>query len=166
VIEVPGLSSHLDAAQISIGRAGHFGDGTDTCPVCSADRARVGIPARSSIREVSREQSIRLAVLLLFCDPVPEQCSQLIELSEKDWKRLTRWLDQSGLALYFLDYPNAGYAETVTIKDAATGFVLDTRSVSAFTGGVYEVWTVSGNITVTLTSTAGHWAVLSGIFFK
>ena len=103
MIEVPGLSSHLDAAQISIGRAGHFGDGTDTCPVCSADRARVGIPARSSIREVSREQSIRLAVLLLFCDPVPEQCSQLIELSEKDWKRLTRWLDQSGLALYFLD---------------------------------------------------------------
>jgi len=69
------------------------------------------------------------------------------------------------LALYFLDYPNAGYAETVTIKDAATGIVLDTRSVSSFQGGVYEVWTVSGNVTVTLTSTAGHWAVLSGLFF-
>ena len=69
------------------------------------------------------------------------------------------------LALYFLDYPNAGYAETVTIKDAATGTVLDTRSVSSFQGGVYEVWNVSGNVTVTLTSTAGHWAPLSGIFF-
>ena len=69
------------------------------------------------------------------------------------------------LALYFLDYTNAGYAETVTIKDAATGVALDTRSVSSFQGGVYEVWTVSGNVTVTLTSTAGHWAVLSGLFF-
>jgi len=69
------------------------------------------------------------------------------------------------LALYFLDYPNAGYAETITIKDAATGYVLDTRSISAFQGGKYEVWNVSGNVTVTLTSTAGHWAPVSGIFF-
>jgi len=69
------------------------------------------------------------------------------------------------LALYFLDYPNAGYAETITIKDAATGAVLDTRSVSGFQNGVYEVWNVSGNVTITLTSTAGHWAPLSGIFF-
>jgi len=69
------------------------------------------------------------------------------------------------LALYILDFPNAGYAETITIKDATTGTVLDTRSASSFTGGIYEVWNVSGNVTVTLTSTAGHWAVVSGIFF-
>jgi len=69
------------------------------------------------------------------------------------------------LALYLLDYPNAGYAETITIKDTATGIVLDTRSVSSFANGVYEVWNVSGNVTVTLTSTAGHWAPVSGVFF-
>jgi hypothetical protein len=69
------------------------------------------------------------------------------------------------LTLYLLDYPNAGYAETITIKDAATGAVLDTRSASSFQNGVYEVWNVSGNITVTLTSTAGHWAPLTGLFF-
>jgi len=70
------------------------------------------------------------------------------------------------VALYLLDYPNTGYTETITIKDAATGVVLDTRSASSFAGGVYYVWNVSGNVTVTLTSTAGHWAVLSGLFFK
>ena len=69
------------------------------------------------------------------------------------------------LALYFLDFPTAGYAETITIKDAATGVVLDTRSISSFANGLYELWNVSGNVTVTLTSTAGHWAPLSGIFF-
>ena len=69
------------------------------------------------------------------------------------------------LALYLLDYPNAGYAETITIKDATTGAVLDTRSASGFQTGAYYVWTVTGNVNVTLTSTAGHWAVLSGIFF-
>jgi len=69
------------------------------------------------------------------------------------------------LALYLLDFPNAGYAETVTIKDTATGAVLDTRSASSFQNGVYEVWNISGNVTVTLSSTAGHWAVLSGVFF-
>jgi len=70
------------------------------------------------------------------------------------------------LALYLLDFPNAGYAETITIKDAATGVVLDTRSASSLTGGVYEVWNVSGDIVVTLTSTSTHWAVLSGFFFQ
>ena len=69
------------------------------------------------------------------------------------------------LALYLLDQPNAGYAETITVKDAVTGAVLDSRSASNFGGGAYYVWTVTGNVNITFTSTAGHWAVLSGIFF-
>ena len=76
-------------------------------------------------------------------------------------------VDVSGtheLALYLLDYYNTGCAETITIKDAA-GTVLDTRAASNFAGGVYYVWNVSSNLTITLTSTAGQWALLSGIFF-
>lgn len=49
------------------------------------------------------EQLARLAVLLTFCDPLPEQCLQMLTLSSKEWSKLLRWLDISGLALYFLN---------------------------------------------------------------
>jgi hypothetical protein len=52
---------------------------------------------------LNREQLIREAVLLTFCEPVPEKCSLLQNLSNKDWTRLLHWLDVSGLALYFFD---------------------------------------------------------------
>ncbi|MGB7189518.1 MAG: nucleotidyltransferase family protein, partial [Acidobacteriaceae bacterium] len=45
---------------------------------------------------------IREAALLLFCDPLPAQCARLRLLSDGEWRSLLRWLDTSGLALYFL----------------------------------------------------------------
>jgi hypothetical protein len=50
-----------------------------------------------------REQLAREAVLMTFCDPLPDQCSRLRDLSSNDWNKLLHWLDLSGLALYFLD---------------------------------------------------------------
>jgi hypothetical protein len=50
-----------------------------------------------------REQRIREAVLLSFCDPLPSECSCLQDLCPREWDRLLPWLDISGLALYFLD---------------------------------------------------------------
>jgi hypothetical protein len=38
----------------------------------------------------------------MFCDPLPEECLQLLNLSSGEWKRLLRWMDFTGLALYFL----------------------------------------------------------------
>jgi hypothetical protein len=49
------------------------------------------------------EQLIREAVLMTFCDPLPAECSRLLNLSERKWKSLLHWLDISGLALYFLN---------------------------------------------------------------
>ncbi len=46
---------------------------------------------------------MREAVLLTFCDPLPQQCWRLENLSGKEWRKLLIWLDISGLALYFLD---------------------------------------------------------------
>ena len=52
---------------------------------------------------LSGQQLTRLAVLLTFCDPLPEQCSRICTLSSREWKSLLCWLDVSGLALYFFN---------------------------------------------------------------
>lgn len=85
-----------------------------------------------------------------------------------DWYQTSWSMDISvtgmrELALYLLDFDDAGYAETITITATASGAVLDTRSASSFAGGVYYVWNINGNVTITFTSTSA--AVLSGIFF-
>jgi hypothetical protein len=49
------------------------------------------------------EMQLRAAVLRAFCDPLPQECEKLWQLSAGQWVRLLRWLDTSGLALYFLD---------------------------------------------------------------
>jgi Uncharacterised nucleotidyltransferase len=60
-------------------------------------------PANAPPRALSRELQLREAALLSFCDPQPEACSKLRHLSGVEWQRLLRWLDTSGLALYFID---------------------------------------------------------------
>lgn len=59
--------------------------------------------SRAAPRPLRRQWATREAVLSIFCDPVPRRCSRLQALSEREWRGLLRWLDYSGLALYFLD---------------------------------------------------------------
>jgi hypothetical protein len=51
----------------------------------------------------NRQQIARRVVLRCFVDPLPDLYMPLHSLSKREWKRLLRWLDVSGLALYFLD---------------------------------------------------------------
>lgn len=54
-------------------------------------------------RPLNRALQLREAVLLTFCDPLSTEYARLFHLSRKEWENLLRWLDTSGLALYFLD---------------------------------------------------------------
>ena len=72
---------------------------------------------------------------------------------------------QHSLALYALDWDAAGRAQTIQIRDTATSALLDTRTVTGFSNGMWVTWNIAGSVTVTVTRTAGPDAVLSGIFF-
>jgi NPCBM/NEW2 domain len=70
------------------------------------------------------------------------------------------------IALYALDWDgNNTRSEQIQIINAATGAVLDTEKVSAFSGGVYLQWVVTGNVVIKVTKLGGANAVLSGLFF-
>jgi parallel beta-helix repeat protein len=72
------------------------------------------------------------------------------------------------IALYLLDWDSSARAETVTVTNATSGAILDTRVLSAgtFTNGKYAVWTVTGNVKFQVTRNSGANAVVSGIFFR
>jgi hypothetical protein len=68
------------------------------------------------------------------------------------------------LAIYNLDWDTTnGRSQQLEVIDAATNGVLDTRVVNGFSGGVYVVWNVSGNVKVRVTN-LGPNAVISGFF--
>jgi len=72
------------------------------------------------------------------------------------------------VALYLDDYNNGGNprSETVTVEDAASNAVLvGPTTVSAFTGGEYLVYNITGPVKFVVTKTAGANAIVSGIFF-
>ena len=69
------------------------------------------------------------------------------------------------VALYLLDDDSQNRAETITITNYVTNQVLDTETVSNFTGGKYLVWNLSGDVGITITNSGGLNEVLSGVFF-
>ena len=82
---------------------GSFSDGVVACPHKSAPAWMPALNTTPDSNLLRREQLLREAALLIFCDPLPEQCRRLENLSHKQWQKALNWLDISGLALYFLD---------------------------------------------------------------
>ncbi len=74
---------------------------------------------------------------------------------------------QHQVALYFLDWDNSGRSERVDVLNADTGALLNSRTVSSFSGGQYLVYALSGHVQIRITNLAGSDsnAVLSGLFF-
>ena len=69
------------------------------------------------------------------------------------------------IALYCLDWDNGSRAETISIVDAGSSAVLDTRTISSFMNGGYLVWNLSGHVKIMVTLNGGSNAVVSGVFF-
>jgi subtilisin family serine protease len=68
------------------------------------------------------------------------------------------------VAFYMVDWDTHSRAQRIDILDASNN-VLDTRSISSFSGGYYLVWNLSGHVIVRISSTGSPNAVLSGILF-
>jgi hypothetical protein len=69
------------------------------------------------------------------------------------------------VALYSVDWDYGSRGQRIDVLDATSGAVLDTRTISAFQGGQYLVWKVTGSVVFRITRTAGPNGVVSGWFF-
>jgi hypothetical protein len=67
--------------------------------------------------------------------------------------------------MYCLDWDFAGRSELVELLDADSGAVMQSTTVSAFTGGEYLAWDISGHVKLRVTRITGANAVVSGVFF-
>ncbi len=67
-------------------------------------------------------------------------------------------------AFYVLDWDGLGRSEKVTVRDVATGILLDMREVTGFGAGKYLVYQITGAVRITLQKQTGPNAVLNGIF--
>ena len=70
------------------------------------------------------------------------------------------------IALYCLDWDALGRSQIVDIQNGDTNEVLDSRAISAFRGGVYLVWEITGHVKLRVTDSSPELStVVSGLFF-
>jgi hypothetical protein len=72
------------------------------------------------------------------------------------------------VALYLLDWDNFGGGRTERIDILeSNGNLLDSRTASNFTGGLYLVWNMTGRVTIRITNTnSSSNAVISALLFR
>ena len=69
------------------------------------------------------------------------------------------------VSLYADDWDSTTRAETIKVIDPSTGNVLDSRSISSFSNGIWLTWALKGHVQLQVTSTGSPNAVIGGIFF-
>jgi len=69
------------------------------------------------------------------------------------------------VALYLLDWDTSVRVQTISIKDNATGNVIDTETLSNFHQGYYAIWNLQGNVTISVTPAINSTPAVSGVFF-
>jgi hypothetical protein len=69
------------------------------------------------------------------------------------------------ISLYLCDWDKESRSETISIIDAKSKALLSTQSFSSFTGGIYEVWSISGDVQIQVLDNTGPNAIVNAIFF-
>jgi hypothetical protein len=69
------------------------------------------------------------------------------------------------VSIYAVDWDSTVRSERVDVLNAATGAILDSRTLSSFHNGTYLTWYLSGHVQLRFIKLAGANAVLSGLFF-
>ena len=69
------------------------------------------------------------------------------------------------LALYNLDFDFLGRSQRIDVRDAVSGALLNSQTLTDFTDGRYLVWQLTGHVVVQITRLGGLNAVVSGLFF-
>ncbi len=69
------------------------------------------------------------------------------------------------VTFYLLDWGRANRIERVDLIDPSTGAVLDSRTITNLSGGIYLSWKMSGDLTFRFTRLSGPNPVINGIFF-
>jgi len=86
-----------------------------------------------------------------------DQLETDINLTDGNWHRV---------ALYGLDWDTTnGRIQTISILDAVSGSILDSRNLSTFSNGQYLVWNLRGKVKIRITRAGTYNVVASGIFF-
>jgi hypothetical protein len=70
------------------------------------------------------------------------------------------------IALYLCDWDNAGQVESVSVFNAVTHQLLDTRRYTALVNGKWSIWNIGGTVLIEVRSENGLSPSLNGIFFQ
>lgn len=70
------------------------------------------------------------------------------------------------VAIYLCDWDYANRTETVELLNGDTGAVLQSQTLSGFSGGQYLVWDFKGHVQLRFTRLAGPNAIVNGLFFQ
>ncbi len=69
------------------------------------------------------------------------------------------------ISFYAIDWNSYPLTQTVKVTDGDSGAVLDSQTMSSFSGGLYLVWNVSGHVKFAVTPNGAYAAYMYGVFF-
>jgi hypothetical protein len=72
--------------------------------------------------------------------------------------------DYHQVAVYICDFNYYNYGQSVQVLSATSGAVLDTQTISAFSGGEYLIWTLTGHVKLRFLPQGGWNSSASAVF--